>query len=139
MKNFYAFLFIFFFFSSPCRAEEIKRYEALAEDLSRSLAVYQEFSKSSHSRMDMTGRDPLEPLTDAQGNVLSPTYVNVELAVQGIVNSGKSRVALINGKFYSEGDAVDHSRILEIRVDGVTVENEKGKTFLPLYPDSSKR
>ena len=132
------FLIVFFCVSSPCYPEGLKRSDTIAAELSRSIAFYHESSSLSNDRADMVGRDPLQPLMDAQGNVLNPTYVNSELMVQGIVNSGKSQVALINNKLYSQGDTIGHNRILEIHADGIMIQDEKGTTFVPLYPDSSK-
>ena len=138
MKTFYVFLLIFFCACSSGYAEVSKRYDTLASDLSRNISAYSEISRPSGTRTDVAGRDPLQPLVDAQGNILGPAYVNTDLMVQGIVNSGTSPVALINDRFYSQGDTVGHDRLLEIRADGVIVQNEKGTTFVPLYPGSNK-
>ena len=139
MKIFSTFLFIFFSFLSLGFAEESRRHKDLAEDLSQSLAIYEALSRTAApGRPDMRGRDPFEPLADAQGNILNPSYLNTELAVQGIVNSGGPPMALINGKLYSVDDVVNRCRVLEIRPDGVVVQDEKSQVFIPLYPDPSK-
>ena len=139
MKRPHLFLFVLFFISAPCFSGQMKRYDVLAADLSRSIATFSEFSKPGNSREIQISRDPMQPLADSRGNILrsaSAQTSSSDFVVRGIVGAGTSRTALINDKFYSQGDKLGNDQIVEIRPDGVVVQNEKGSVIIPLYPDA---
>ena len=139
MKIFCAALMISCFLASTCFSEGMKRYDAVAEDLSQKVQIFSEpLKKTGSVDLGASRRDPLQSLVDAQGNILETAGPkSAVLVLKGIVGSADSKTVLINDKFYAQGDSVDGYRILEIRPDGVVVQNDKDKVFVPLYPDTS--
>ena len=137
MKISYAVLALFFLNNTLCLADDFKSYDALAEALSSNTAPWL-IKKDTYSKNKIVmDRDPFQPLVDESGNILATSPSSGTMAVQGIVDSGTSTSVLINDKFYTVGDTIEGYRILKIRPEGVTVQDEKGSSFLPLYPDSS--
>ena len=124
MKIFGCALVIFFSFSSLCFSQEFKRYDATLAELSQKMDRFSEPLKTIRVDEKTIRRDPLQALVDDQGNVLEPSRAkDSALALQGIVGSAGSMSVLINDKFYTQGETVDQYRILEIRADGVVIQN----------------
>ena len=83
-------------------------------------------------------RDPMQPLVDARGNIISSVGLHSGLVVQGIIwseGSEEARTALVDDEFYVQGDIVGPYRILEIRSDGLFAQSEDKTVFIPLYPE----
>ena len=139
MRILWCALVIFCSFSSLCFSGEFKRYDAILAELSQKTAQFSESPKIVKVDEKTIRRDPLHALVDAQGNVLEPSRAKESaLVLQGIVGSAGSMSALINDKFYTQGETVDQYRILEIRANGVVIQNGDEKSFIDLYPGSSK-
>lgn len=80
-------------------------------------------------------RDPLQPLVDQHGQVISVVGLSGDFLVQGIVWSNQRPLAVIDDEVVGVGDVVGPYTVLEIRADGVLVQQGTETSFLPLYVD----
>ena len=127
-----------FFASTIALAEAVSpKYDETLNELFRALKAYQDLHRVGGSYDVLFRRDPMRPLVDAKGRVVHSVGIYSNLAVQGIVQSTDLNVVLVDDHFYAPGDHIGPYRILEIRPDGLRVEQEGQELFIPLYPDSS--
>lgn len=68
-------------------------------------------------------RDPFTPLVDASGKVASsPVHSKDVFKVEGIIfDPIEGSYALINGKFYKEGDTIENANLISILKDRVVL------------------
>ena len=130
---------LFCFLAKMASAAERTEYESTAQEFSQAVEKFRSVANPApHEPAGAFGRDPMQPLLDAQDNIVSSeTHTEEELIVQGIVESGGSRTALINGKLCTQGASINGSQILEIRSDGVVIQKADKTVFIPLYSSSS--
>ena len=122
---------------SPAEAASTpKEYEQIAGKLSKAMALYRSKNKTAERYDVIFRRDPMGALVDEQGRLASGLGLYNGLAVQGIVHSNDTILALINDEFFRQGDQVGPYKILEIRSDGLVAQREKDTLFIPLYPQS---
>jgi hypothetical protein len=77
-------------------------------------------------------RDPMRPLIDAQGQLVTTTGLHGGLSVQGIIWSDERPLAVIEDELCAQGDVVGPYKILQIRADGVIAQREDQFLFIPL-------
>ena len=78
-------------------------------------------------------RDPMRPLIDAQGQVVSSAGLHSGLAVQGVMLSAVHPMVVVEDELLGQGDQIGPYRILEIRSDGVVVQqSDERLVFIPL-------
>jgi len=124
-------------FASPASAAPDK-YSRTAEELSQAIATYQKLNAQQEKYEVAFRRDPLRPLVDAQGNLLSSAGLHDGLWVQGIIWSPERPLAVIEGELFGPGDTLDQYTILEVRQDGVLVQGGNGETeFIPMERESA--
>ena len=136
MKKSLFFLAVFCFLSASGFSAEPMNYEAIAKSLSRSIEIFQKLMQPGPGYNVALRRDPMEPLVDEQGNVTnlqsSPQESREGLVVKGIVYSDKFKAALVDGEFYFPGDSVGPYQILEIKRDGLLIQDGNKTTFVPV-------
>ena len=77
-------------------------------------------------------RDPLQPLVDAQGELISSTGLHGGYLVQGIIWSNERPLAVIDDELVAEGQTAGPYTILHIAPDGVIVQRAADQLFIPL-------
>ena len=107
-------------------------YEQTAEKLLQTVTTYQELVQQETKYDAVFRRDPMEPLVDDQGNLLTAVGMQEGLMVQGIIWSEEKPFAVIDDTLYAVGDAVGDYTIREIRHDGVSAERNGQTEQIPL-------
>lgn len=111
-------------------------YEKMMQGLSHKIQRYQNLRQQNQQGYDVVfRRDSMQSLIDSNGKIVIPQGLNNTLVVQGIIYSKDLNLVLINDQFYHPGDTVGSYKILEVRADGVSVQQEGKTLFIPLYPD----
>lgn len=77
------------------------------------------------------------PLAAPDAIVLSPT-VETKLQLQSVVSSHEGRFAVINGKLYKQGAAVDGQTLVSIADDWVLMEKKGEQYVLQISPRKDK-
>ena len=109
-----------------------KTLARLAEQLEQTLQVYQQADQQMRPYDVMLRRDPLEPLLDDEGRLLSSTGLHGGLSVQGIIWSPDNPLLVVDDELLKIGDTLGPYKILEIYTDGVIVQHEDHTLFIPL-------
>ena len=136
MKIFFLILTIMCVPLSTASAGETSEHEVMAKALSHSMEVFRKLSEPGSGYNVVLRRDPLEPLIDGQGNVVSATGLHEGLVVQGIIYSEGFKSALVDEQFYFVGDTVGPYRILQIKPDGFLAQDGEKTIFVPLYSNT---
>ena len=136
MKAIFLFLVILCFSGSVAFAREPAEHEVMAKALSHTMDVFRKLSEPGSGYNVVLRRDPLEPLIDGQGNVVSGTGLHEGLVVQGIMYSEGFKSALVDEQFYFVGDTVGPYRILQIKPDGFLAQDGEKTIFVPLYSNT---
>jgi len=77
-------------------------------------------------------RDPMQPLIDADGEMVSVSGLHGGLSVPGIIWSETRPLAVLDDQFLAEGDAIGPYTILDIRKDGLIAMRNREEVFIPL-------
>lgn len=77
-------------------------------------------------------RDPMRPLVDHEGNMLTSMGFQGGLAVQGIIWSDERPLVVVDDELLAEGSLVGPYTIVDIQPDGVTVSQGEAASFIPL-------
>ncbi|MBI4167811.1 MAG: hypothetical protein HY515_02540 [Candidatus Aenigmarchaeota archaeon] len=137
MKTFFLALTIVCFVFSQAFAGEPTEQEAMAKALSHSIETFRKLSEPGSGYNVVLHRDPMEPLIDGQGNVVSSIGLHEGLVVQGIIYSEGFKSVLVDDQFYFQGDTVGSYHIVEVKPDGFVARQDDGKTiFVPLYSNT---
>ena len=127
------------FSGTAALAVERTEYDSTAQEFLQAAKTFRSAMETKQTaRVEMPARDPMQPLLDAEDNIVYSEAQSSELVIQGIVESGGSKMALINGKFYAQGASINDCRILEIRSNGVLTQNADNVIFIPLYPGTHR-
>ena len=121
-----------FCFSIVSTVMAAPNYERTVDQLSQAITTYQELTQHPEKYDVAFRRDPMKPLVDAQGNVLTMSGMKDGLSVQGVIWSETRPLVVIEGDLYAQGDTLDQYTIAEIRKDGVTVQNGAATQFIPI-------
>ena len=135
MKTIFRAFLIFCLGANAAFAAMPAEYEAAAKQLELAIGTFRAFSKPKEALNLGARRDPMQPLIDTKGNVISSSGTRGELVVQGIIWSEAFKTVLIDDEFYGEGDTVGSYRILEIRSNGFFAQDASNKKiFIPYEP-----
>ena len=77
-------------------------------------------------------RDPMRPLIDAHGELVSSSGMSGGFSVQGIIWSDEHPLAVIDDELFAEGDVVGPYTLLTIQSGGVVVQHGAETLFIPL-------
>ena len=107
-------------------------YEHTAEQLKQTVQAYRELTAQTRGYDLLFYRDPLRPLVDARGQLLSSAGLRDGLAVQGIIWSDKRPLAIIDDELFGAGDTAGPYTILKVRPDGVVARHNDQVLLIPL-------
>ena len=108
-------------------------YERMAAELSQTLESAKTVAQSADAGYDAVfRRDPMRPLIDGKGNLVTSTGFQGGLSVQGIIWSDERPLAVIDDELFAQGDTVGPYTVERIQFDGVTVRRGEETTFIPL-------
>ena len=99
-------------------AESMKACHSLAEQMGGYEAVFR--------------RDPMRPLVDSRGELVTSTGLQGGLAVQGIIWSADRPLVVIDDELFGKGDTIGTYTIVKIRSDGVIAQRGTEVVFVPL-------
>ena len=129
------FLLSMIFVSSIAFAIESTDLSMTVRALENAIAQFQSMSVAESNYDVVLKRDPLRPLVNESGNVIFSAGLHDGLLVQGIIYSSELKTALVDDRFYGEGDSVGPYKILRIERNGFYAEGPEGEVFVPLYPE----
>ena len=136
IKKIFLTIFLGLLYSVPVWSSEA---QTLVRELSQSIEAVKRLSQEVGNYDAFSGRDPMRPLVDAGGSLISMDYGKevAELKVEGIVSSSPGAyMALINNRLYQQGSYLGDTQLVEIRHDGVFIKKDSSVIFLPLYSGS---
>ena len=121
-------------FSGVAGAAEVspKTYERTANELGQTIQSVDAMHQDAGGCDAVFRRDPLRPLVDAQGQLISSAGMSGGLSVQGIIWSDERPLAVIDDELFAQGDTVGPYTIVQIRADGVTVRRGDETIAIPL-------
>ncbi len=98
---------------------------ATAAQPTDSAAANANASATSPTPQAATSSSPAQGISAAIAKLVAPKPADnnnsTTLNIQGVMDGGKSKVALINDKIYEEGDEISGVKILSISVDAITI------------------
>ena len=118
--------------NGAAHAASLKEYDATILQLQQAISSQPQPGKSTPRYDVMFRRDPMQPLIDAQGNVVSSAGMQDGLSVQGIIWSDVRPLVVVDGELYARGDMIGSYEVYEIHQAGVTVRNPRQTLFIPL-------
>ena len=107
-------------------------YEQTAQRLSKALARSRALAGQRAEYDVVFRRDPMQPIIDAEGRLVSTVGLHGGLSVQGVIWSEKHPLAVVDDELLAVGDVVGPYTILEIRADGVIVQRHEQRLRIPL-------
>ena len=109
-------------------------YERITERLSEALEASRALAEERTPYDVAFRRDPMRPIIDAQGHLISSAGLRGGLSAQGILWSADHPLAVVDDELFTEGETVGPYTILEIRTDGVIVQRggDDQRLFIPL-------
>ena len=115
----------FFLVLSLCGGAEAasQQFGRMTEELRDAIKTYNALNEKNQTYDVTFRRDPMRPLVDHQGNILSSRRMHEGLWVQGVIWSEEHPLAVIEDELYTVGDVVDDYTIREIHPDKVIVQH----------------
>ncbi len=107
-------------------------YEQTIDQLTRVTQAYRALAEPLGGYDVVFHRDPMQPLIDARGAIITSAGLRGGLAVQGIIWSDKRPLVVIDDRLYKQGDMVGPYRMVQVRPDGVVVQRDRDCLFIPL-------
>ena len=108
-------------------------FERLTEQLQQAIAECRRLAEQVTPYDVVFRRDPLRPLVDAQGALVTTSGLRGGLWVQGIIWSEGHPMAVVDDELVAPGAALGPYVIQWIKPDGVVVRRQDGETlFIPL-------
>ena len=107
-------------------------YERTAEQLTATTLTYRNLVQEMRGYDVFFHRDPMQPLIDARGQLVSAIGLHDGLAVQGIIWSDQKPLVIIEDELFTQGAQVGPYTILQVHTDGVIVQRENECLFIPL-------
>lgn len=104
----------------------------VAEQLAKALATCRELSEQVAPYDAVFRRNPMTPLLDGTGQLISSVGLHDGLAVQGIIWSDDHPLVVVDDELYAEGAVVGPYRIKQIRPYRILVERGGQEQFIPL-------
>jgi hypothetical protein len=119
--------------SSVSAGAGVEAYERTAQHLEQAVASSQAMSKQMAEYDVVFRRDPMRPLVDSQGRLVSSAGLHGGLSIQGIIWSPDRPLAVIDGELFAAGQVVGPYAIQQIFGDGIIVRKQDGEQlFIPL-------
>ena len=109
-----------------------KAYERTTEQLSQVIAASQALDQQVVAYDAVFRRNPLRPLVDAQGQLVTSVGLRDGLSVQGVIWSQDHPFAVIDEELVAPGAIVGPYTILQIQSDGVIVKRGEEILTIPL-------
>jgi len=122
----------FFFIFIAAVTQAAPQYERTVDQLSQAVTTYKELSGHQEKYNVAFRRDPMKPLIDTQGNLLTTSGLKDGLWVQGIIWSEERPLVVIEGDLYAQGDTFDDYTVREIRKDGAVIEHGGQTQLIPI-------
>ena len=107
-------------------------YEQTVDQLTRATQTYRQLAEPLGGYDVVFHRDPMQPLIDARGALITSAGLHGGLAVQGIIWSDKRPLVVIDDQLCAQGSMVGPYRIVQVRPDGVVVQRDRDCLFIPL-------
>ena len=108
-------------------------YGRLTEQLSQAIEASRQAAAPPGPGYDVVfRRDPMRPLVDSQGQLVTSAGLHGGLSVEGIIWSSDHPLAVIDDDLFAKGDTVGPYTILQIRQDGVVVKRGDDIRLIPL-------
>ena len=108
-------------------------YTRAVEQLSRALQEYQNLAQRMTPYDVVFRRDPMQPLVNEQGELMSSSGLSSGYAVQGIIWSDERPLVVIDDELYPAGATVGPYVIVQVLPDGVMAQRGEDKAiFIPL-------
>jgi len=107
-------------------------YGRLTEQLSQAIEASRHAAAPGPGYDVVFRRDPMRPLVDAQGRLVTSAGLHGGLSVEGIIWSSDRPLAVIDDELFAKGDTVGPYTIMQIRQDGVVVKRGDDVRLIPL-------
>lgn len=118
--------------AAVAQAAQAHPYERMAEELSQATRGYRALVQEMRPYDSYFHRDPLQPLVDAQGHVVTAVGMHDGLAIQGIIWSDQKPLAIIEDELVAPGAQVGPYTVLQVRADGIVVQYGEDYLLIPL-------
>lgn len=107
-------------------------YNETIDKLTRSIAAARALSDQMIAFDAIFRRDPMNPLVDSKGAIVSASGMQDGYGVQGIIWSDVHPIVIVDDELFDEGDTVGPFTIRKIQKDGITVDRGSGSFFIPI-------
>lgn len=77
-------------------------------------------------------RDPLRPLVNEQGDLVTSTGLHGGFSVDGIIWSADHPLAVVEDELVAPGQTVGPYTVLQIQADGIVIQRSQQTLFVPL-------
>ena len=102
------------------------------EELARSLSICSKLSERMNGYDVVFRRDPMRPLINKEGDVVSSSALGGGLSVQGIIWSDEHPLVVVDNELFGVGAEVGPYLIAQIQQAGVVVIRGNREFFIPL-------
>ena len=102
------------------------------DELERSVTTCSKLSERMNDYDVVFRRDPMRPLLNQEGEMISSSGMSGGLSVQGIIWSDEHPLAVVDNDLFGVGAVVGPYLIAQIRQDGVIVIRGHRELFIPL-------
>ena len=107
-------------------------YERTARQLSEAIDTATHLAQDEQPYDVVFCRDPMQPLVNDQGDIVFSSGLHGGLSAQGIVWSESRPLVIVDDEVLAKGSAVGPYTIVDIQPDGVIVERDGQRMFVPL-------
>ena len=118
--------------SAVMAATTSKDHGRTAEQLAQAIDICKRLAQQTVGYDVVFRRDPMRPLVDSHGELLSTAGMSGGFSIQGIIWSDARPLAVIDDELFAQGDVVGPYTILEIKPDGVVVARGNETLLIPL-------
>ena len=117
---------------SPAAAAVSQSYAQTVQQIAQALDDLERLAKAMSPYDAVFRRDPIRPLIDEKGEIVSSMGLQGGLAVQGIIWSGASSMVVVDDQLYKQGDTVGPYTIRQVLPNGVVVQQADQTLLIPL-------
>jgi hypothetical protein len=107
-------------------------YEKLNEQLGQALETCRKHAAQLIGYDVVFRRDPMRPLVDEEGRLVTSAGLHGGLSVQGIIWSDERPLVVIDDELFAQGADLGPYKILLIRPDGLVAQRGQDFVFIPL-------
>ena len=109
-----------------------RAYERVTEQLSQAISASQQLDQEVVAYDAVFRRNPMRPLVDGQGQLVTSVGLKDGLSVQGVIWSSDHPFAVIDEDLVAPGAIIGPYTILQIQADGVVVKRGDEVLTIPL-------